>query len=196
MIEKYGVTENIQSLIDYCDDIVTSFLCAIEGAAGLNTLRARFPYINLRENIEMIDNSDIKICRLWFNIDPAKNTTSWLSDKTFISVEALEQKNMSRRLSPDYPNGIFSEHFITPDSSTPSVEGAVYIYLQKEASTLGCYRMGNYMVDIYDHQPFLSFLRHEFNHIHKETDYRFNDSRVSANESSTGALWYKLRRIF
>lgn len=43
MIEKYGVTENIQSLIDYCDDIVTSFLRAIEGAAGLNTLRARFP---------------------------------------------------------------------------------------------------------------------------------------------------------
>ena len=141
MIEKYGVTENIQSLIDYCDDIVTSFLRAIEGAAGLNTLRARFPYVNLRKNIEMIDNDDIRICRLWFNVDPAKNTTSWMSDKTFVSVEAIVQKNMSRRLKSDYPNGIFSEHFFTQDSSSPSVEGAVYIYLQKDTSSLGCYRI-------------------------------------------------------
>lgn len=56
--------------------------------------------------------------------------------------------------------------------------------------------MGNYSIDIYDEQPFLVFLRHEFNHMHKKTGYIFNDSRVSANESSTGALWYKLRRIF
>lgn len=37
MIEKYGVTENIQSLIDYCNDIVISFLRAVEGAARMKT---------------------------------------------------------------------------------------------------------------------------------------------------------------